>query len=143
MGSVKREKRRNLPVRILLTPTELADIVAGSSRDESGMIRLDIPDRCVAEDDELRLILANPQIVRYGDKHVRLTATPYALIRYVLSAGGSAEIDDVKRAVWLGAKRSDGRVRGLVHQINAAFTAAGLPCPASSTGSRITIQERF
>lgn len=125
-------------MRVRLTPSELAEIIAGASQDAAGMVELEIPDECVDRDCP-RLILAHPQIVRYDDRHARLTPTQYAIVRFALREGGSAEFGDIRQAVWLGKPVADKAIQNECSRISGRLAAAGIPCTVTTTGSRVTL----
>lgn len=90
--------------------------------------------------DLLRLSFAHPQIVRYDDRHVRLSATPYALVRFAHSRGGSVDLDDAKAFVWM-KDISDKRVRNVCSEATIAFADAGIPIEVTAQGSMVTVRE--
>lgn len=125
-------------MRVSLTPGELADMLAGMLRDETGTVWLDIPDACIQRDSP-RLVLSHPQIVRYDDRHTRLTSIQYALVRFI-DSHGPADFDEVKESVWL-KNVSDKRVANTCSEISATLSDAGIPVEVSSEGSMISIRE--
>ena len=88
-----------------------------------------------------QLVLAHPQIVRYGDRHARLTATPYALLRFLLSRGTSVEFDDAREAVWLGRPVSDKRIMNACSEASSALMEAGIPYEVTCEASMVSLRE--
>ncbi len=125
-------------MRVALTPSELATMLVASIRDDSGMIQLEIPDGAV-ENHSPRLILANPQLVRYGKVQIRLTGTEHAVVRYVLS-NGTSEFGDVIEGVWLGKPISDKTVTHVCSNISRQFLDAGIPYEVSSRGGFVCLE---
>lgn len=125
-------------MRVCLTPTELADILSGLIRDETGMVCLEIPDACIAREAP-RLIIANPNIVRYGNRHAVLTPTQHAVIHFVLLHGLSASQQDVIDAVWMGKDISQSEIRKVCSKISVRLLNAGIPFSVSAAVGHVTI----
>jgi hypothetical protein len=133
--AVKREIEQ--PVRVTLpggvsvewTPDEIAEamrlltaslLAAASGRDE-------------------RLVLAHPQIVRYDDRHARLTTTQYAVVRLLL-AHGSRDFDQIRDSVWLGKPVSDKRIANVCCEITANFCDNDVPYEVTAEGGRVSLR---
>ncbi len=125
-------------MRIHLTPTEWVQVVAEAFRDESGMLVIDVPDSCVQRD-EPRIVIANPNIIRFDDRHTQLTSLQHALIRFLVSVGFTAEFEDVKAAVWLDPQVEDGTVRSECSRISKQFRKAGIPWKLSTRGGKTSL----
>lgn len=126
-------------MRVRLTPTELADILTGLIRDETGMVWVDIPDACIQREAP-RLVLANPNIVRYGDRHAKLTSTQHAILRFVLSQGAS-EHEDVIHAVWGRAGTTSGNLATQCSLASKRLLDAGIPASLSAADGHVTFNQ--
>lgn len=125
-------------MRVLLTPSELADAISASTRDNNGMVELEFPDDAVAPRDD-RPILADPQLVRYGDRQVKLTPTEHAIVRFVLEHGPS-EVEAVIDAVWWRKEITDKCVRSHASRVTCQFFDAGIPFELTTRGGFVSIQ---
>lgn len=125
-------------MRVFLTPTELADMLARLVRDETGMVCLEIPEACIQRESP-RLVLAAPNLVRYGDRQAALTPTQHALVRCVLAAGGSVSHQDAIDSVWLGTEISESRLRKVCSEVSERFLNAGVAAALSAASGHVTI----
>jgi hypothetical protein len=85
------------------------------------------------------LVLANPLIVRYYDRHAKLTPTEHALVRYVHSRG-PADFDEVRQVVWM-KNVSDKRIANVCSEITGKFSDVGMPFEVSAEGSVVSIRK--
>jgi hypothetical protein len=84
------------------------------------------------------LVLANPNIVRYDDRHARLTATQHAILRYVLSRG-PAPFGDLQDSVWLGRQVSDATIRRECSRASTRLLEADIPYELSAAGGCVSL----
>ena len=109
-----------------------------STRDETGLVVLEVPDDAIVDRGD-RLILANPQLVRYGDRHVRLTPTQHAILRFV-SSNGPSDFEAVIDAVWIGKTVSDSCVRSVCSRASILFVEAGIPYSLTTRGGCVALE---
>lgn len=125
-------------LRVCMTPSEFADLVASATRDDAGMVRFAVPEECVDRESP-RLVLAHPCLVRYEDKQTELTSLQHAVLRFLLSRGGSVDVGEALSAVWLDPEIEDSTVRGECSRLTKRLRKAGIPYKVSSRGGKISL----